>query len=84
MLRPIGAKAAEIVADLKFRRQVIRLHRQGPRVLGEYLAEIAAERGIRVLVERKIDKYAELDPETVQATKGDTFSPIPIHEVQQP
>ncbi len=81
---PIGQIAAEIVADMRFRREVKRLHRLGPRVLAELLAEIAAERGIRVLVERKIDKYAELDPETLHVTGGNDFSPTPIHKVHQP
>ncbi len=33
--RPIGKVAAEVVADLRFRRQVERLHRLGARVVGE-------------------------------------------------
>ncbi len=33
--RPIGAGAAEVVADFRFRRQVERLHRLGARVVGE-------------------------------------------------
>ncbi len=81
-LRPIGQIAAEIVADLKFRRQVIRLHQQGPRVLAELLAEITAERGNRVLIERKIDIYAEIEPEVLQAAGGDDFPPLPIHVVR--
>ena len=39
-LIPIGPVAAEIVADLRFRRQVLRLHRLGPRAMAELLAEI--------------------------------------------
>ena len=80
--RPIGEVAAEVVADLAFRRKVERLHGLGPRVVGELLAEIGAERGIRVIVERKIDKYAELEPETLQATGGDRFWPVPVREVR--
>ncbi len=79
--RRIGAIAAEVVADLRFRREVKRLHRLGPRVLAELLAELAAERGIRVLVERKIDKYAELEPEVLKAAGGDDFWQPPIHGV---
>ena len=43
-LRSIGSIAAEVVADLRVRRQVQRLHRLGSRVTAELLAEIAAER----------------------------------------
>ncbi len=41
--RPIGQVAAEIVADMKFRRRVQQVHRLGDRVFGELLAEIGAE-----------------------------------------
>ncbi len=34
-LRPIGEIAAELVANMRFRRQVERLHRLGARVVGE-------------------------------------------------
>ncbi len=34
-LRPIGQIAVEVVAGMRFRRQVKRLHRLGTRVVGE-------------------------------------------------
>ena len=40
-----------------------RLHGLGDRVLGEFLAEIGAERSIMTLIDRKLDTYAELEPE---------------------
>ncbi len=36
--RQVGAVAAEIVADLRFRRQVSQLHERGPRIVAEFLA----------------------------------------------
>ena len=80
-LRHIGPIAAEIVADLRFRHHVERLHRFGPRVASELLAEVGAEHGIRTIVDQKLARFAELDPETVAATGGDEFSPALIHEV---
>ncbi len=80
----IGEVAAEVVADLAFRRKVQRLHGLGPRVVGELLAEIAAERGIRVLIERKVDKYTELEPAVLEAAGGDRLWPVPVREVRQP
>ena len=80
--RPIGAVAAETVADLRFRRRVERLYRLGPRAVGELLAEIAAERNIRVVVERKLDRFAELDPAAIEAAGGDKFWPAPLREVR--
>ncbi len=80
-LRPIGEVAAEIVANLRFRRQVVRLHRLGPRSMAELLAEIGAERSITTIIDRKLDRYAELDPETLEVTGGDGFWPLPLREV---
>ena len=82
--QPIGRIAAEIVADLKFRRQVIHLHRQGPRAIGEFLAGLGAELGVQSPIERKLDTFAELEPEALEAAGGNSFSPTPIHEVRKP
>lgn len=81
-LRPIGQVAAEIVADLRFRRQVEHLHRLGPRVVGELLAEVSAERGIRTLVDQKLSRYAEIDLEALEAAGAGDFWPAPLHEVK--
>ena len=52
-LRSIGQIAAEVVADLRFRRKVIRLHRQGSRAVGEFLAGLGAELGVQTGVVKK-------------------------------
>lgn len=83
-LHPIGQIAAEIVADLRFRRKVQRLHRLGDRVLDEFLAEIGAERGITTIIERKVERYVALDPKALKTLGGDRFPPLPIRVVQQP
>ena len=82
--RQKGQIAAKTVADMKFRRRVERLHKLGPRAVGELLAELGAERSIVTIIDRKIDTYLELDPEVLEAAGGDDFPPVPIHEVQQP
>ncbi len=82
VLKSICAVAAEIGARLHFRRQVERLHRLGPRVTAELLAEIGAERGIQTIIDRRIDTYVELEPEALEAAGGDAFSPVPIHGVR--
>ncbi len=81
-LRPDGPIAAEVVADLRFRRKVQRVHRLGDRVFGELLAEIGAERGITTIIDQKLERYAELEPETLEAAGGDDFWQPPIHEVR--
>ena len=80
-LRPIGEIAAEVVADMMFRRRVQQVHRLGDRVFGEFLAELGAERGIQTVIDQKLNKYASLDPETLEATGGDGFWPVPLREV---
>ena len=74
--------APEVVADMRFRRQVERLHLLGPRAVAELLAEIGAERGITAIVDRKLDLYTELDPAAIEAVGGDTFWPSPLREVR--
>ena len=72
---------ADVIADLRRQRHVRKLHRLGPRVLDELLVEIGAERSITTIIERKIERYAALDPTALEALRGDRFSPLPIHGV---
>ncbi len=82
-LRSIDAIAAEVVADMKFRRWVQQVHRLGDRVLGELLAEIGAERGIQTVIDQKLERYAQLKPEALEATGGDDFWQPPLHGVER-
>ncbi len=79
-LRPIGRIAAEVVADLRRRRHVQQVHRLGDRVFGELLAELGAERGITTIIDQKLERYAELDSEVLEAAGGDEFWPAPVRE----
>ena len=81
--RSIGEIAAEVVADLRRRRKVQQFYRLGDRVLGEFLAEIGADRGIQTIIDQKLKKYASLDPEALEATGGDDFWPVPLHGVER-
>ncbi len=81
-LRPIGSIAAEVVADLRFRRQIQKLHDLGPRPIAEFLGELGAERSIRSIIDRKLERYAALDPKALEATNGSDSWPAPIQEVQ--
>ena len=69
-LIPVGPVAAEIVADLRFRRQV-----------GELLAELGAERSITTIIDTKLDTYVEIEPEALEATGGNRFWPLPLRDV---
>ena len=74
--------AADAVADLRFRRQVEHLHRLGPRVTAELLAEIGVECSIRMVIDRKLATYVSIKPEAIEAAGGGEFWPAPIHGVQ--
>ncbi len=80
-LRPIGEIAAEVVADLRRRRKVQQFYRLGDRVLGELLAEIGAERSIQTVIDQKLDRYTEIEPEALEVTGGDGFWPAPLRKV---
>ena len=80
--RPIGSVAAEIVASLRFRRKIEKIHSLGPRVTAELLAEIGAERNIFTIIDQKLERYAGLDSATVAATGGDDFWPAPLTETR--
>ena len=73
--------AADIVADLKFRRQVERLHALGPRATAELLAELGAERSIATIIDQKLTTYVELDPAAIEAAGGEKFWLAPLREV---
>ncbi len=81
--RSIGAIAAEVVADLRRRRKVQRFHQHGDRVLGEFLAELGAELGITTIIDQKLDTYAQLEPEVLEAAGGDRFWQPPLHGVER-
>jgi len=65
--RTLGEAAAEMVADVRFRALVRRLHGKGPRVLAEFLAALAAERSIMTAIEQKLERYERLTPEMIAA-----------------
>ncbi len=82
IFRYIGSLAADLVANPRFRRQVEHLHSLGPRAIAELLAEIGAERGIRTIIDRKLDQYSRLRPEALKATGGDAFWAPPLRKAE--
>jgi hypothetical protein len=58
----------DAIADMRRRRHVRQLYRLGPRAVDELLVEIGAERGITTIIERKIERYAGIDPEATPST----------------
>ncbi len=80
-LWPIGQIAAEVAADLRFRRQVERLHRLGPRALYEVLTEIGEQRLCRTYIEKRVRRYAEIDQKHLAALDAEHFPRPPLYEV---
>ena len=74
---------AEIVADLRFRRQVERLHAFGPRATGALLAEIGEQRHCRTSIEQRLAAYAALDSEVIRELDGDEFPRSPLYKVHR-
>ena len=81
-LYPIGPAAAETVADLRFRRQIKRIHALGPRVITELLIEIGEQRLCRTYLEQRVQQYSGIDPEHLAALGGDRFPRPPLYKVQ--
>ncbi|MCH8998781.1 MAG: hypothetical protein IID48_11075 [Proteobacteria bacterium] len=77
----ISLATIEAGVDLRFRRQVERLHRLGPRALGELLAEIGEQRLCRTYLEQRVRRYSEIDPKHLAALEGDRFPRPPLYEV---
>jgi hypothetical protein len=71
----------DLVADLRFHREVERLHRLGPRATGELLLEIAECLAARSFVDERVKAYVALDPKVVKALGADRFPTPPIYPV---
>ena len=80
--QPVGVVAAQIVQDLKYRRKVKRLVARGDRVVGEMLAELAADRNLGTVIDEALDRYIEIDDAALDAIGGRDFPPAPLHVVQ--
>lgn len=65
------------IYDLRFERDAGRLHALGPRVLAEFLAELGADTFRMTDIERRLERYAGLDPDAVRAAGGDRFPARP-------
>ncbi len=69
------------LADYRFQRDVVCLHRLGSRAIFHILDEIACRHSCRLFIEDRARRYAQLDRGTVIAVGGDSFPPVPLHEV---
>lgn len=71
----------ESARRLRRQRLVERVHRLGARVAFELLAELARHHGIAGDIDRRLARYAALDPEILAALNADRFPADPIRAV---
>jgi hypothetical protein len=70
----------QVLARLRQQRHVERVCRF-PRLIAELLEEIGRHHGIDADIERRLAKYAALDPEILAAVGADRFPAAPIRLV---
>ena len=71
-----------IVANVRSRRNLERVHGNGVRLVGELLDELAREYGLGTVIDRKLEIYASLSDDALDATGGRHFPPPPLTEVR--
>jgi hypothetical protein len=81
--QPSTREILKTQAQQRLRRQHLaqQVHRLGARVLFELLAELGRHHGIEDDIGRRLERYAELDPEVLRALGGDRFPPAPLRLV---
>ncbi len=79
---PAGPATMQPLTGPHFERQVLHLHRLGPRVFAEMLDDIARHTGQSSFIADRLQAYARLDPEAVRFVGGDKFPPMPLGVVR--
>ena len=80
--RLVGEITDDLVADLRFERQVETVRGLGPRAVGELLMEIGEQRACGSLIEMRLREYAAIPPETLRELDGDEFPRPPLYPVK--
>jgi hypothetical protein len=70
------------LGEIRFQREVKRLHDVGPRALYQVLDELGARFLRRTEIETVVRKYAALDPVAAEAVGARGFAPMPLHVVE--
>jgi hypothetical protein len=78
----VGSDPSDILADIRFARDVEALHRLGARCLFQYLVELGQERLLRTDLEARTRRWARLDRGMIEATCGDQFPGAPLYLVR--
>lgn len=67
--------------DLNFRRRVQRLHRIGPRPIGELLLELAEVSGRRTWLDMRLVEYGHIDGDALADLGANDWPTAPLHLV---
>lgn len=68
-------------ATVRLQRGTEHLHRLGPRVIAEFLLELAGKIGGLPAATALLVEYERLSPRLIRATGGDRFPPRPLRSV---
>ena len=81
--KAFGGNCADLAANPHFRRQVEHLHDQGPRPVGEFLAEFGIAHGLLPEIRESLARYAAIPDDALDVTNGRCFPPDPIYAVSR-
>ena len=73
---------AGFLRDLSFERDVVKLHRHGPRAILEILRDVGASTMKMTTIESRVADFADLDPSVVRTLGGDRFATPPLTVVR--
>ena len=62
--------------ELRFRRDVERLHRLGPRAVYELLSELSTRHLLRTQIEQLAARYSRIDPLALRLAGAPSFAPF--------
>ena len=80
-LNTISADKSQALARLRRQRQVEQVHRLGARVLFELVDELDRHHGLADDLDRRLERYAALDPEVLRALGADRLPVSPVRIV---
>lgn len=80
-LVPLGVPLDEVMQEVRFKRNILTLHRLGPRATYEFIAEICRRYSIRTPVEALAERYAGLTIEEIEAAGAEGIPSPPLRAV---
>ena len=77
--RTAGTAQSSLIDNVRYQRQVLHLHRLGPRAVAEFLTEIGKQADCAPAIFDLLTEYQDrLTPELIRQAGGDRFARIPL------